>query len=43
MADPQNGVSAADVKKIARLARLHVEDEQCGGIADDLNGILAWI
>lgn len=43
MAEPVNGVSGADVKKIARLARLHVEDAQCGGIADDLNGILAWI
>ncbi|MGB3455457.1 MAG: Asp-tRNA(Asn)/Glu-tRNA(Gln) amidotransferase subunit GatC [Litorimonas sp.] len=43
MAEPQNGVSAQDIKKIARLARLHVEDAQCGGIADDLNGILAWI
>lgn len=43
MAEPQNGVSSTDVKKIARLARLHVEDTQCGAIADDLNGILAWI
>lgn len=43
MAEPQNGVSSDDVKKIARLSRLHVEDDQCGGIADDLNGILAWI
>ncbi|MEM7728266.1 MAG: Asp-tRNA(Asn)/Glu-tRNA(Gln) amidotransferase subunit GatC [Pseudomonadota bacterium] len=43
MAEPQSGVSADDVKKIARLARLHVEDVQCGGIADDLNGILEWI
>lgn len=43
MAEPQNGVNSADVKKIARLARLHVEDAQCGPIADDLNGILSWI
>lgn len=43
MAEPQHGVSSTDVKKIARLARLHVEDSQCGAIADDLNGILAWI
>ena len=43
MAQPQNGVSEADVKKIARLSRLHVEDEACGPIAQDLNGILAWI
>lgn len=37
------GVSSADVKKIARLSRLHVEDDQCGAIAEDLNGILGWI
>ncbi len=43
MAQPQNGVSEADVKKIARLSRLHVEDAACGPIAQDLNGILAWI
>jgi len=43
MAQPQNGVSEADVKKIARLSRLHVEDEACAPIAEDLNGILAWI
>jgi len=30
-------VSADDVKKIARLSRLHVE------AAEDLNGILGWI
>ena len=43
MAQPQNGVSEADVKKIARLSRLHVEDAACAPIAKDLNGILAWI
>ena len=43
VAEPQKGVSTDDVKKIARLSRLHVEDEQCAAIADDLNGILAWI
>ena len=43
MAEPENGVSRDDVKRIAQLARLHVEDSQCGAIADDLNGILAWI
>ena len=43
MAQPQNGVSEADVKKIARLSRLHVEDAACAPIAEDLNGILAWI
>ena len=43
VAEPQNGVGPADVQKIARLARLHVEDAQLAAIADDLNGILAWI
>ncbi len=43
MAQPKNGVSEADVKKIARLSRLHVEDAACAPIAEDLNGILAWI
>jgi len=43
MAQPENGVSEADVKKIARLSRLHVEDDACSPIAEDLNGILAWI
>ena len=36
-------VSAKDVKKIARLSRLHVEDIQLDPIAQDLNGILKWI
>ena len=43
MAEPQNGVTAQDVKKIARLSRLHVEDDACAPIAEDLNGILGWI
>jgi len=43
MANPQNGVSADDVKKIARLSRLHVETDQLQPLADDLNGILGWI
>ncbi|WP_427450012.1 Asp-tRNA(Asn)/Glu-tRNA(Gln) amidotransferase subunit GatC [Litorimonas sp. WD9-15] len=43
MAQPQNGVSAEDVKKIARLSRLHVEEDRLAPIAEDLNGILAWI
>ncbi|MGB0906569.1 MAG: Asp-tRNA(Asn)/Glu-tRNA(Gln) amidotransferase subunit GatC [Maricaulaceae bacterium] len=43
MADTQGGVSAADVKKIARLSRLHVEDTRLQGLADELNGILGWI
>ena len=43
MADPKNGVTAKDVKKIAKLSRLHVEDDRLQPIAEDLNGILAWI
>ncbi len=43
MANPQNGVNADDVKKIARLSRLHVEADQLQPMADDLNGILGWI
>ena len=43
MAQPQNGVNANDVKKIAKLSRLHVEDAQLQPIAEDLNGILGWI
>ena len=36
-------VSASDVKKIARLSRLHVEDDQLEPLAGELNGILKWI
>ena len=36
-------VSAKDVKKIARLSRLHVEDNRLQSLADELNGILGWI
>ena len=43
MAQPKNGVTATDVKKIAKLSRLHVEDDRLQPIAEDLNGILAWI
>lgn len=43
MSQPQNGVNADDVKKIARLSRLHVEAAQLQPIAEDLNGILGWI
>lgn len=43
MAQPQNGVNADDVRKIAKLSRLHVEDAQLQPIAEDLNGILGWI
>ena len=40
---PKNGVTANDVKKIAKLSRFHVEDAQLQPIAEDLNGILGWI
>lgn len=43
MSEPQNGVTADIVKKIARLSRLHVEPEQLDPLAGELNGILAWI
>jgi len=35
---PNGAVSAEDVKKIARLSRLHVEDDRLQPLADDLNG-----
>lgn len=31
------------VRKIARLSRLHVEDNRLAPLADELNGILGWI
>ena len=43
MTDKPSGVSADDVKKIARLSRLHVEPEQLEPLAGELNGILSWI
>ena len=43
MSNPQNGVTSEDVKKIARLSRLHVEDARLQSLADELNGILGWI
>ena len=43
MSNPQNGVTSEDVKKIARLSRLHVEDARLQPLADELNGILGWI
>ena len=39
----QTGVSAADVKKIARLSRLHVDEDRLEPLAQDLSGILKWI
>jgi len=43
VADTQGGISTADVKKIARLSRLHVADDRLQDLADELNGILGWI
>jgi len=39
----ENGVTAETVKKIARLSRLHVEEDRLKPLADELNGILGWI
>lgn len=36
-------ISKDDVKKIARLSRLHVEETELAPLADELNGILGWI
>lgn len=43
MSEPVNGVSAEDVKKIARLSRLDVADDRLAPLANELNGILSWI
>ena len=43
MSAPETGVTAETVKKIARLSRLHVEDDRLSPLADELNGILGWI
>jgi len=40
---PETGVTAVTVKKIARLSRLHVEEDRLAHLADEMNGILAWI
>lgn len=42
-AGASSGVSADDVKKIARLSRLHVEEDRLAPLAEDLSGILKWI
>ncbi|WP_438997116.1 Asp-tRNA(Asn)/Glu-tRNA(Gln) amidotransferase subunit GatC [Candidatus Puniceispirillum sp.] len=36
-------VDKTTVAKIARLARIHVDEARQEAIADELNGILAWI
>jgi aspartyl-tRNA(Asn)/glutamyl-tRNA(Gln) amidotransferase subunit C len=33
----------ATVRRIARLARLRIDDAQVARVQDDLNGILGWI
>ena len=33
----------ATVRRIAKLARLHLEEQDVAGIQADLNGILGWI
>ncbi|HHL42455.1 MAG TPA: Asp-tRNA(Asn)/Glu-tRNA(Gln) amidotransferase subunit GatC [Hellea balneolensis] len=43
VSDKPNGVGADTVKKIARLSRLHVEDDRLSHLADEMNGILSWI
>lgn len=43
MSTPDTGVTAETVKKIARLSRLHVEEDRLAHLADEMNGILAWI
>lgn len=43
MSNPQNAVTSDNVRKIARLSRLYVEDDRLQPLADELNGILGWI
>ena len=43
MSTPETGVTAETVKKIARLSRLHVEEDRLAHLAEEMNGILAWI
>ena len=43
MSSNNNGVTAETVKRIARLSRLHVEEDRQAALADELNGILSWI
>jgi len=40
---PDTGVDAETVRKIARLSRLHVEENRLAPLAEELNGILGWI
>ncbi len=43
MSEEKNGVTADTVRNIARLSRLHVEPDRLAPLADEMNGILAWI
>ena len=43
MSEPEKGVTAETVKKIARLSRLYVEEARLQPLADEMNGILGWI
>lgn len=43
MSASKSGVTAETVKRIARLSRLHVDEDRHAALADELNGILAWI
>jgi aspartyl-tRNA(Asn)/glutamyl-tRNA(Gln) amidotransferase subunit C len=36
-------IDAATVKKVARLARIRVDEDKLGPLAAELSGILAWI
>ncbi|NNE57610.1 MAG: Asp-tRNA(Asn)/Glu-tRNA(Gln) amidotransferase subunit GatC [Hellea sp.] len=43
MSAPEHGVDAETVRKIARLSRLHVDEDRLEPLAQELNGILGWI
>jgi aspartyl-tRNA(Asn)/glutamyl-tRNA(Gln) amidotransferase subunit C len=36
-------VDEATVRRIARLARIKISDEDVGGLRAELNGILSWV
>jgi aspartyl-tRNA(Asn)/glutamyl-tRNA(Gln) amidotransferase subunit C len=36
-------IDAATVRKVARLARIHVDEDRLEPLAAELSGILAWI
>ena len=43
MSASETGVDAETVRKIARLSRLHVDEDRLVPLAEELNGILGWI